>query len=203
MNYIAIEGPCLAGKTTLANGLVREASDGWRIIVPDYADYVGGGPAMPPEAPESLEVERQAIEFLLEVERRRFADQMTRDSSGDLVLIDRSFHTLIAHAVGLDEYFQTPQKYSSVVNRMVRFDRRIVEPRGIIYLDLGASEQTPRNHGKFSQNSVFLDSDFNKGFRSYFSNWRIGVPVEVISASLPAAEIVRRASVAIEKWREG
>ncbi len=95
---IAIEGPCCAGKTTLASGLVEESSFSI-AYVRDYSDHVGGGSFLPPPVPMSLAEEELILNQFLTIEADRTTCARKTTFRSDLTIIDRSVHTLLAHCL--------------------------------------------------------------------------------------------------------
>lgn len=163
---VAVEGPCCAGKTTLCANLATRLS-GMRIaVVEDYAAFVGGGRHLPPPVPGSLAEERTAIQELLQIEERRFRPVRHGHDKLDLVLIDRSAYTLLAHAYALGSV--TEEGYFELVRSEVNRSTAPYWPDCIIYLDISPEIVLARNRGKFATDSIFIDKQFNAGIRDYF-----------------------------------
>ena len=101
---VALEGPPLAGKSTLASRLVAIRPDA--LIFPDYYD---GVPAerRPNFDPGSTEAQILAIREFLAVERQRF--HAAHRESSRICILDRSVESLRAHSGALD----TIRGYSS------------------------------------------------------------------------------------------
>ncbi len=100
-SYVAIEGPCCAGKTTLARTLLDCLADLAVCSVPCYADHVGGGRFLPPPVPTSLAEDEVGLQALLMIENERLAGP--RAGQYDAALLDRSVHTLLAHRYAIDQ----------------------------------------------------------------------------------------------------
>lgn len=192
----AIEGPVCAGKTTLANGLRDYAGHANTVVVPDYADFVGGD-NMPTANPVDLEEERTALAQLLEIEGRRFRSLPAfSGEQATLRLIDRSVLTLLGHCAGLDAANSTNGSFLELGQSIVRDSSLVVLPQLLIYLDADLDTQIARNDGKFDPKSIFLDARLNEGFRNYFASlagegdrtWALWV-----DARLPASEILEQA----------
>ena len=94
-HIVALEGPCCAGKTTLGRLLVRDLHGLAVTFVPCYADHVGGGRFLPRQEAGSVPEREQALRQLLIVEAGRLAQA---PHGCDVVLEDRSVHTLLAHS---------------------------------------------------------------------------------------------------------
>lgn len=163
---VAVEGPCCAGKTTLCVNLAARLS-GLRVaVVDDYAAFVGGGRHLPPPVPDSLAEERTAIHELLDIEERRFRPLRCGDDQLDLVLIDRSAYTLLAHAYALGSVMHLD--YFGLVQSEVTQSTVPYWPDWIIYLDVSPETVLVRNRGKFAADSIFINKPFNAGIRRYF-----------------------------------
>jgi thymidylate kinase len=161
---IAVEGPCCAGKTTLGRGLTDLLSEIQIGYVQDYSDFVGGGRNLPPAVPDSLEAEEQALRELLRIEADRTAAPLA--ANPQLLLIDRSVYTLLAHCHALDRMTGVP--YDELAHRILTGSKIPVWPDLIVYLDVSEETVAARNRGKFPPGSIFVDPAFNAGFRSYF-----------------------------------
>src|SRR5437870_2939521 len=119
--YIAIEGPCCAGKTSLIAELLAHFGEVTTIVaVPDMADLVGGGDGMPDPDPQDLASELAALDDLLKIEERRFAEQ--RPGGSAIALIDRSVLTLLGHCSGLQYKNNYPQSIVPIVEEVLRAD---------------------------------------------------------------------------------
>ena len=174
--WIAIEGPCCAGKSTLGTNLLNCLGADRVVLVPDYADFVGGGSGMPDPDPQSLVEELLALDRLLDIEVQRFSacqDLMTRDR---LVLIDRSVVTLLGHCAGLDCRSEPHETVLDDALSFLQQDHRSVWPTHIIYLDVDGNTQNQRNRGKFPDGSIFMDPVFNEGFRGFFDSYFWALP---------------------------
>lgn len=168
--WLAIEGPCLAGKTTLGDGLVGALGSENVSIVPDYADFVGGASGMPDPDPRSWAEEEDGLEALLGIEVARLSAR-TPDPTPALMIIDRSVLTLIAHCAGTDRKDSRAPGFAGRAAALLADDPRPRWPEGVVYLDVSPAVQAARNRcGKFADDSVFVDPAYNAGFRSYFES---------------------------------
>ena len=199
MHRIAIEGPCCAGKTTLAFDIVAAFSTSSVVVVPDYADVVGGGDGMPEAEPKNLDDELVALEALLEIEARRFAEA---PMPAELALIDRSVLTLAAHCAGLERKQVDHTGLTEAVSAVLRSDSRSVWPTHVIYLDIDDRTQAARNCGKFAADSIFVDPSYNAGFRSFFGNLRRGdsTPMVWLDGRMDPGRICRSALRSLDGW---
>jgi hypothetical protein len=96
----ALEGPCCAGKTTLGQLLLRNLHGLTVAFVKCYADHAGGGRFLPRQEARSVPEREQALRELLRVEAGRLAPL---PSGSNLILADRSVHTLLAHSYALEQ----------------------------------------------------------------------------------------------------
>jgi len=193
---VAIEGPCCAGKTTLGHQLLDllDATVSW---VADYADVVGGGRFLPPPEPSTISEEKRALHRFLDIEAHRMGRAHAAGDSLDLVLIDRSVHTLLAHCHALTQ--RTGTDFDAAADRIVRPSPLAVWPDLILYLDVGPDTIDRRNRGKFPPGSVFTDPDFNHAIRAYFTTVaNAGTPpVTWLDATLDATLLAGSALAAI------
>lgn len=160
---VALEGPCCAGKTTLGRLLVRELPGLDVALVPCYADHAGGGRFLPRQEADSVAEREQALHQLLLAEAGRLA----RVPQGcDVILEDRSVHTLLAHSYALQR--KTGTDFLSPSLRLLRSSPVPAWPDLVIYLDLAQDAVQRRNPGKFPPGSIYTDPDFNAAVRAYF-----------------------------------
>lgn len=169
---IAIEGPCCAGKTTLASGLVKE-SPFPIAYVRDYSDHVGGGKFLPSPVPASLAEEKLILNRFLTIEADRIACARKATPESDLIIIDRSIHTLLAHCFALRQLLN--DDYFDLALSIIRKSEFPLWPERILYLDTPQYAIEHRNDGKFAPDSIFVNADFNAAVRSYFQQVA-GVP---------------------------
>jgi thymidylate kinase len=163
--WVAAEGPCCAGKTTLSRGLLGKMTDIAICHVHCYADHVGGGRFLPRPVPQSPREDQQAIDALLAVEADRVAQ--ARADTSDLVLMDRSVHTLLAHRYALQRV--TGLALLAPAERAIAQSDAPAWPDLVLYLDVPQQTILDRNRGKFPPDSIFIDPAFNTGIRGYFS----------------------------------
>jgi hypothetical protein len=96
---VALEGPCCAGKTTLGRALLAELRDCEAALVACYADYAGGGRFLPRQEAGTVQEREEALRRLLEIEAARMA---AVPGSCELLIADRSVHTLLAHSYAME-----------------------------------------------------------------------------------------------------
>lgn len=163
---VAVEGPCCAGKTSLARGLAHDLSGLAVAYVKDYSDHVGGGRFLPPPVPSSLAEEQRSLYHFLSIEAERTLHVRSPADQWDVVLIDRSIHTLLAHCYSLAH--MTGVGYFGLARDAVNRSSIPLWPELVLYLDISQEAVNARNRGKFEDSSIFIDPDFNNGIRSYF-----------------------------------
>ena len=164
---VAIEGPCCAGKTTLGQALLGDLGRDHQVeYVRDYADWAGGGRHLPPPMPDTIAGEERALRQLLAIEVDRTAAARAASHELDLVLIDRSVHTLLAHCAALTAL--TGTDHAATADRIVRPSAGALWPDLVLYLDIDHTVVHARNNGKFPPGSLFTDTRFNQAIRSYF-----------------------------------
>lgn len=162
--WVAVEGPCCAGKTTLGRWLARRLGEHRVIYVECFADHVGGGRLLPREQPESLDEDQKALRRLLDIESSRTAQARSR--SGQVVMLDRSVHTLLAHRFALQHV--TLLNCFAPARRILAESKAPCWPDLVLYLDVPQQTIHDRNDGKFPDDSILIDAKFNTAIRSYF-----------------------------------
>lgn len=70
---VALEGPCCAGKTTLARALVQDPPGLTVAFAPCCADHAGSGRFLPRQEARSVEEREHALRQLLVIEAARLA----------------------------------------------------------------------------------------------------------------------------------
>lgn len=199
---IAIEGPCCAGKTTLAHGLLKEPPALSITYVQDYSDHVGGGKWLPPPVPTSLAEEELILNRFLEIETDRTTYARRTASETDLIIIDRSVQTLLAHCFALRQLLH--DDYFGLAQRVIGESAFPLWPDHILYLDVPQCVIDMRNGNKFAPDSIFIDVGFNAGVRSYFQQMaRLPSPRVVWLDATGDATMVRAVAAAqIGQWRD-
>lgn len=199
--WVAIEGPCCAGKTTLGQGLLRVLSDLSVSYVQCYADHVGGGRFLPRPVPRALAEDRTALQALLAVESERNA--RARSQPNDVVLMDRSVYTLLAHRYALERI--TRLKLSLPAQAILAKSDTPAWPDLVLYLDLPQEAIPYRNNGKFDTGNVFIDPHYNAGVRSFFEALADSGQASLLwmDAMLGPAELQDTAEIQIRKLLDG
>jgi thymidylate kinase len=193
---VALEGPCCAGKTTLSRLLARELADLSVALVPCYADHAGGGRFLPRQEADTVAEREQALRRLLLVEAGRLA----RVPQGcDVVLEDRSVHTLLAHSYTLQ--LKTGTDFLGPSLRLLESSPVPAWPGLVLYLDLPQGAVQQRNPGKFPPGSIYTDPDFNAAVRAYFRRLagRKTPQVAWLDATLELPALARLAAARIRR----
>jgi thymidylate kinase len=195
--WVAVEGPCCAGKTTLSRGLLGELTDIAISHVRCYADHVGGGRFLPRPVPESVPEDHEAVGALLTIEADRVAS--ARAATSDVVLMDRSVHTLLAHRYALQRVTGLP--CFAPAERVIARSEAPAWPDLVLYLDVTQQAILDRNRGKFPPDSIFIDAEFNAGIRTYFADItdRGNAPIVWLDATLDPAKLLNIAELHIRE----
>ncbi len=199
---IALEGPCCAGKTTLAHGLVKEPFSLSIAYIQDYSDHVGGGKILPPPVPTSPAEEELILNQFLAIEADRTTSARTAAPTPDLIIIDRSVHTLLAHCFALHRLLD--DDYFSLAQRVIGESHVPLWPDHVIYLDVPQRVIEARNGGKFAPDSIFIDAGFNASVRSYFQQMaEVPSPRVVwLDAAVDATMVRTLATAQLGRWLE-
>ena len=191
---VALEGPCCAGKTILGRLLMQELCELAVTFVPCYADHVGGGRFLPRQETDTVAEREQALRQLLLVEAGRLAQV---PQACDVILEDRSVHTLLAHSCALQR--RTGIGFLTPSVRLLRSSPVPAWPDLVLYLDLPQDAVPERNAGKFPPGSIYTDPDFNATVRAYFRRLagRKAPPVAWLDATLELSDLARLAAARI------
>lgn len=196
----ALEGPCCAGKTTLGHLLMRDLDGMTVAFVPCYADQAGGGRFLPRQEAGTIAEREQALRQLLAIEAQR----LVRVPGGcDVVVEDRSVHTLLAHSYALQR--MTGTGFLAPSARLLRRSSIPAWPDLVLYLDLPQAAVHDRNQGKFPPGSIYTDEDFNAAIRVYFRRLagRKTPHVAWLDATLDLPELTRLAAARIRHLTGG
>jgi thymidylate kinase len=191
---VALEGPCCAGKTTLGRLLIQELCELAITFVPCYADHAGGGRFLPRQQADTIAEREQALRQLLLIEAGRLAQV---PQACDVILEDRSVHTLLAHSYALQ--CRTGTGFLAPSARLLRSSPVPAWPDLVLYLDLPQDAVPERNPGKFPPGSIYTDPDFNATVRAYFRRLasRKTPPVAWLDATLELQDLARLAAARI------
>ena len=191
---VALEGPCCAGKTSLGRLLMQELCELAVTFVPCYADHAGGGRFLPRQQADTVAEREQALRQLLLIEAGRLAQV---PQACDVILEDRSVHTLLAHSYALQ--CRTGTGFLAPSARLLRSSPVPAWPDLVLYLDLPQDAVPERNPGKFPPGSIYTDPDFNATVRAYFRRLasRKTPPVAWLDATLELQDLARLAAARI------
>lgn len=184
--WVAIEGPCCAGKTTLSHALLTRLTGCTVTAVRCYADHVGGGRFLPRPVPETVDEDQDAVHALLEVETDRVAS--ARTDTSDLVLMDRSVYTLLAHRHALERV--TGLRCSTAAECIITRSHAPVWPDLVLYLDIGQQTILDRNRGKFPPDSIFINPTFNNAIHDFYARARDQARIVWLDATLDPTTVV-------------
>jgi thymidylate kinase len=193
---VALEGPCCAGKTTLGRLLIQELRELAVTFVPCYADHAGGGRYLPRQEADTVTEREQALRQLLPIEAGRIA-QVPQQC--DVLLEDRSVHTLLAHSYALQR--KTGTDFLAPSERLLHSSPVPAWPGLVLYLDLPQGAVQQRNPGKFPPGSIYTDPDFNAAVRAYFRRLAVRKTPQVawLDATLELPALARLAAARIRR----
>ncbi len=194
--YVALEGPCCAGKTTLGRLLVQALRDLRVVFVPCYADHAGGGRFLPRQEAASIPEREHALHQILAIEAQRMAFVPT---GCDLILADRSVHTLLANSYALQR--KTGTGFLAPSLRLLHSSPIPAWPDLVLYLDVPQDTIHRRNQGKFPPGSIYTDPAFNAAIRRYFRRLAGRKPPRVawLDATLDLPELTHLAAADIRQ----
>lgn len=161
---VGIEGPVLAGKSSLVHDLVETLTQLGVSVVscPCYVETVKRlGREIPPGLPGSAREQQRALRFFLEIDRLRRPPRRS-----EVVLLDRTTWTLEAHAAALVSTgaIEGPVDVDEPIRRAIHELR----PDTLVYLDASWEVQLQRAPSRDGLPPPFLDRQFNAEFRRFF-----------------------------------
>ena len=189
---VALEGPCLSGKTTARLEVERLlATQAHLIAFPCYVDELATAPPHP-VARSSIE-QIAAVKAFLEVETSRY-DRVVA-SRPALVLIDRSIDTLAAHALGVERYLDRAASYSDTLSAIIAEPRKLI-PDLTFFFAAPDAELERRSSVFPGLPAVYYHPAFLMGFRKHFAGANVFakriVQIDALGALRDiAAQIVR------------
>ena len=163
-------------------------------FVPCYADHADGGRFLPRQQADTVAEREQALRQLLLIEAGRLAQV---PQACDVILEDRSVHTLLAHSYALQR--RTGTGFLTPSARLLRSSPVPAWPDLVLHLDLPQDAVPERNPGKFPPGSIYTDPDFNATVRAYFRRLasRKTPPVAWLDATLELPDLARLAAARI------
>jgi thymidylate kinase len=192
---IAIEGPALVGKSTLLAHFTTTYRERGVLVIPCYAHVPDT--TVPATTPEDPATELAALDALLAIEDTRISAGLAAMPDAQTMLLDRSIHSLLAHAAILDS--------RSGWNAHVRFrefvdaDPRTVWPDEVIVLRADPQALPARAKRSHPRPPALLDVQFSAAFYEYFDAMP-PPPVHWIDANAPL-DVQGRALAAVANAR--
>jgi thymidylate kinase len=212
MFVIALEGCSHAGKTTLIKNLKERLNS--IIPLPDYVTFAGGDDKVPRAPAESVEEEIQSLNFFLNLDKQRWVEKIEDRNKNELVVADRSFHTLLAHRFAIEKL--TGMKVFDMCCEIVGNETNLLKPDLIFYLDTPQDILNQRYTTRISSvpvdghtknynltekmKLIFNKSEYNELFRKYFLPHlrHSTTPIIVLDGSLSADEVADYAFLKIQ-----
>lgn len=154
---IALEGPSLAGKTSLAR---RVIAAGVFEIIPEYTDAV---PSSPHPEQRTIDGQLAAFRFFMTIEAERCN---TASRSLRPIVLDRSVDTLLAHAFAL-ETMNGLACYAAVRGELASYSYLV--PDLTLFLDASVQDIVQRRGNASPRPRLLLDPHYVKCFRQYFA----------------------------------
>ncbi|MFI1814426.1 AAA family ATPase [Streptomyces sp. NPDC020422] len=167
MLIIALEGPSYAGKSTAIRHLRRTAFCSRAYVSDCYVKHIAHRDDIPPARTDSAAAQLAAFERFMEIEATRVAEAAA--SSRQLVILDRSVDTLLAHAYALDALF------GYGVHHQLRHRLQslpFLRPDHTLYLDVPAEtlhlRRKTAGHTAAESEYFLHEPDFLRHARDYF-----------------------------------
>jgi dTMP kinase len=191
MRIAALEGPSFAGKTSTLAALRSLLPTDGLVTFGCYVGQIDNLDDVPPARTGSAREQLDAFRLFMRIEAGRVAELNDRAGSADLVLLDRSVDTLLAHAYALDRLFGYGV-YEEACGLLARLAH--LRPDRTFYLD--ASPQVlKRRRERLTEpfDSFLLDSDFLECFRDYFirKGLAVAAQVSIVSAEQSVSTVAR------------
>ncbi len=216
MFVVAVEGCSHAGKSTLVENLTQRLGNDI-IALPDYVSFAGGDTKVPRAPAETVEEEIEALKFFLNLDNRRWSEIIKSPNEKRIILVDRSFHTLLAHRYAIEKL--TDLYAFDLSCKEVKLRPDLLTPDVIFYIDTPQNVLNERYKTRVSdvpvsghtQNYnyaqkmklIFNKGAYNKHFRSYFIPQLLfaNTPVKVLDGRLSLNQMIENALVQIVKLR--
>jgi dTMP kinase len=193
VRIVAIEGPSFAGKTTAISALAQDPTLGHVVVFDCYVRELADLENVPPPRTTSRAAQVAAFRIFMGVEQRR-VDRAQRLAAApepaDLLILDRSVDTLIAHTHALDVLYGYDAR-PTVVDLL--FDLPHLVPVHTIYLDASGTDLRARRTARGEQDEYLLhDPEFLTAWRSYFlgsAGPTLAPTVTAVTANTDASEL--------------
>jgi hypothetical protein len=167
VRIIALEGVCCAGKSSLAAKLAPYIQDTQKLRVISFPDYVvmaGGDHKVPLLVPESLEDDIIALEFFLKLENWR----LMKAANADVVILDRSAHSLLAHRYALAAVHKCPRALYSQGREILGRSNAVLWPHLIVYVRPSSGLLERHRQLRSFRHTLLASSEYNCSFEAYF-----------------------------------
>jgi thymidylate kinase len=162
---VGIEGPVLAGKTTVIGALcslLKHRGVDCTAVPCFVQAALDLGMTLPPAVPKNPDEELEAVRFFVSVDQRRrplFAP--------GVIFLDRTLWTLLAHNMALARTHRL-DAVAKVQDYLRRTNLTELMPNHLIYLDVSHTQQLARARERAALPEPFLDPEFNMEFRAFF-----------------------------------
>ncbi|GAA4471811.1 AAA family ATPase [Phytohabitans houttuyneae] len=189
---IGLEGVSCVGKTTLARALARRLD---AHVVPCYYHAAPDPAQLPPPDSETAEAQLAALTVLLPVEALRREAALAAAGRGQVVILDRTVDTLLAHAHAVGRLHGYD---CDAAARALILAHPIVVPDLTLLLHACDGERSRRAARRVNMPPLFYDSTFAGYFTEHFSDPLVPQLVPVATDAGPdavadqAAAIVRQ-----------
>lgn len=166
MLICSVDAPSYSGKSSLLAALSVMLPPDLLHTCDDYVPFLGGEDHIPETPRWSSPGELDSLMFFLEADRKRWEDAATRIVGHQVVLLDRSIHTLLAHTLGIRAYTGI-DIFPDACRAAEQCGSRV--PEITFYLDVPQDELTRRIALRQDRTAAIFQSPiYNKGFCSYF-----------------------------------
>ena len=159
---VGIDGPVLAGKSTVIEAMVNRL--GQRRIscfaAPCFVEAaLTQGFSLPNLIPRDIAEQVSAVRFYLDIDRLR-----RRVPEAEIVFLDRTSWTLLAHTTAIAKM----GLIDAVAQVEMSLSSSELNPTVLIYLDVSHSEQLLRSVSRQGMPELLLNKAFNDAFRACF-----------------------------------
>jgi dTMP kinase len=167
MMIIGLEGVSCVGKTTLAAALAARlvAAGVAAVVVRCYYHAAPDPSRLPPPDSATADEQLAALRVLLQVEALRRTAALNAAGQGQLVILDRTVDTLLAHAHAMGRLHGYDCDVQA--NALVR-DQPIVVPDLTLLLSASDEVRARRAAHRAGMPRVFYDSTFTRYFTDHF-----------------------------------
>jgi dTMP kinase len=186
---IGLEGVSCVGKTTLARTLAERLD---AHVVPCYYHAAPDPSQLPPPDSETAEAQLAALSVLLPVEALRREAALAVDGRGQVVILDRTVDTLLAHAhaVGRLHGYDCDAPARALV-----LAHPIVVPDLTLLLHASDGERARRAARRVNIPRLFYDPTFTRYFTEHFTNPLVPKLVPITTDASPDAVADQAAAV--------